>query len=326
MNSTKEFYQIFTYPFSEVKKECSVGGEGILLIYDRLAKQNKLRGKRILDAGCGTGQRVIDIAKYFREACIVGVDFSENSINIAKKQALQDKVTNIEFICGDLLTYVSPYKFDIINMYGVLHHIKDAEIVLKKLLGDLNETGIFVAWCYHKYGEYNRMLNRELLMTLLGGKGYSAGVELMNELEMSISENRYGNSYGDHLNKADCICKDADAFLNPYVRTYDFEELMLLVKTSGFDWFVVEQINYENQGYILNLEDDSNFPFWMFNPKNYLKSDKAYEYYRQLNKIDRLHVIELLVKPTGFTIFAGKKAAIGTMPERIRKNMIFFNE
>lgn len=44
------------------------------------------------------------------------------------------------------------------------------------------------------------------------------------------------------------------------------------------------------------------------------------ELYRSLTKVDQLKVIELLTKPTGFTILAGKKDSFRKLGKRVASN------
>jgi SAM-dependent methyltransferase len=322
MDKTRDFYNQFTYPFVGVKEHSNVGGDSIFYLFDLFSKRDGLKDQLFLDAGCGTGQRVLDIARHFKKAKFVGIDFSQSSIKIAKEQAEHDHIKNINFYCHNILTYQSKTKYSIINVNGVLHHIQNAGDVLKNLSSNLAEDGLLVAWCYHKYGEADRMINRDLLLTLLNEKkdDYQSGIELMKDMNMSISENRYGKSYGNALSKNDQLIKDADAFLNPYVRTFTFMELMRQIKDSGLDWIAVEQINFEDSGFLITLNENETKQFWVLNLKDHIKSNMAYTYYTSLSKLDKLHVIELLTKPTGFTVFAGTNKALARVPGRMRYN------
>jgi len=324
MDKTQDFYSQFTYPFVGVKSHCNIGGENIFYLLDLFSKRDGFKDQIFLDAGCGTGQRVLDIAKCFTKAKFVGVDFSESSITIAKEQAEHDNVKNIDFYCHDILTYQSNIKYNIININGVLHHIQNSRDAIKNLSLNLAEDGLLVAWCYNKYGEFNRMINRDMLLTLLGEKrsDYQSGIELMKDMNMSISENRYGKSYGNVLSEHDKLIKNVDAFLNPYVRTFTFLELIQQYKDSGLDWIAVEQVNFEDCGFLISLNENESKQFWILNIKNYMQSDIAYKYYTNLTKLEKLHVIELLIKPTGFTVFAGKMGLLERLPDRVRYNSI----
>ena len=75
--------------------------------------------KKVLDAGCGIGL----FSKYFEDAGaeVVGVDFSENMINVAKKLC-----QSAMFVSGDLTKLpFNDESFDVIYSSSVLIHIVD---------------------------------------------------------------------------------------------------------------------------------------------------------------------------------------------------------
>ncbi len=61
---------------------------------------NDLTGKRILDAGCGTGALSVELAK--RGAQVVGIDISPALIDIAEKRCPRELRGLIEFKAGDM--------------------------------------------------------------------------------------------------------------------------------------------------------------------------------------------------------------------------------
>lgn len=97
-----------------------------------------LRGKRILDLGCGFGETAVYWAK--KGAIVEGVDISSESINLAKKLAKKYNVTktcNFAQMTAENLKFKSSY-FDFAFGNGVLHHVtlepsaKEIWRVLKK--------------------------------------------------------------------------------------------------------------------------------------------------------------------------------------------------
>ncbi len=324
MNKIQDFYNKFTYPFTEVKPNVNLKGEALFVFLNFEADMNDFQGKRILDAGCGTGQRLIDIARTFPDAYFVGIDFSCNSIEIAKRQAASEGLKNIEFICADIYSYKAEQPFDIINSYGVIHHLPEPRRAVENLSKALKDDGLMIVWLYHKYGEFDRMLCREVINTLISDKNdFDSAAELMRDLNYKLSEERYGErTYGDSLNIKDELSKDADAFLHPHVMPYTFDEASMLLKDCGFEWVSVEQINMEGKGYFIGLGESRKVPKWILDINELLDSRKAQEYYEKLSKKDKLHVVELIAKPTGFTIFAGKSKAVNLLGSRTRGNLI----
>jgi magnesium-protoporphyrin O-methyltransferase len=61
-----------------------------------------LRGRRLLDAGCGTGALAIEAAR--RGACVVAVDLSSTLVELARSRMPRDLGSgSIEFLSGDML-------------------------------------------------------------------------------------------------------------------------------------------------------------------------------------------------------------------------------
>lgn len=77
--------------------------------------QTKYKGKtaRILDLCTGSGALAVSIAYYWPEVRITATDISEDALQVAGKNALQQGV-NIDFRRGDLFSPVHGEKFDII--------------------------------------------------------------------------------------------------------------------------------------------------------------------------------------------------------------------
>jgi ubiquinone/menaquinone biosynthesis C-methylase UbiE len=80
----------------------------------------------LIDCGCGPGTITIDLAKFIAPGHVVGIDFEENQINIAQKNALERKVPNVKFEVGDI--YKLPYpdnSFDAAFAHTIFQHLED---------------------------------------------------------------------------------------------------------------------------------------------------------------------------------------------------------
>jgi len=81
-----------------------------------------VRGKRILDIGCGDGTRSILLA--LRGAHVVGIDLSKQAIAAARARAYSHAVSkSTEFICCPLELYTGTCEFDVIIGWNILHHL-----------------------------------------------------------------------------------------------------------------------------------------------------------------------------------------------------------
>jgi magnesium-protoporphyrin O-methyltransferase len=84
-----------------------------------------LTGRRILDAGCGTGALAVEAAR--RGADVIGIDVSPQLISIACERAPRDVHGRVQFMSGDMLAPTLG-RFDHIVSMDVLIHYPAADI------------------------------------------------------------------------------------------------------------------------------------------------------------------------------------------------------
>jgi SAM-dependent methyltransferase len=98
--------------------------------------------KRILIAGCGSGQHAIQIAQHFPDEHVIAVDLSLPSLAYARRKAREARLRNIEFAQADILKIATiGGVFDRIEAVGVLHHLTDPEAGWRLLLSLLRPEG-----------------------------------------------------------------------------------------------------------------------------------------------------------------------------------------
>jgi SAM-dependent methyltransferase len=102
-------------------------------------------GKRILDAGCGTGRHTFHMARAGANE-VVGIDFSQ-AIEVAARNNRDNQ--NAHFIQADI--YHPPFppgSFDFVYSLGVLHHLPDPEKGFRTLLRLLRAGGYMNIYLY----------------------------------------------------------------------------------------------------------------------------------------------------------------------------------
>lgn len=79
-----------------------------------------LRGKRVLELGCGTGTLSAQLAE--AAASVTAVDFSEAMLNSARARLAHQR--NLKFVSGDILELDLDERFDVVCGLAMLHEIK----------------------------------------------------------------------------------------------------------------------------------------------------------------------------------------------------------
>lgn len=111
----------------------------------------------ILDVGCGFGQQSIWFAE--KGFNVVGVDYSELGIKIAKSDAAQKNCEiTPNFFCEDIMEFGCPRdsslpkQFDIIWLHKFLHQVRPQEFMkLRKKNLFFRQTGRSYCYQYHGY-------------------------------------------------------------------------------------------------------------------------------------------------------------------------------
>lgn len=102
-----------------------------------------LRGKRVLDAGCGTGALAIDLAR--RGAHVVAIDLSPTLVQLARERAPQDLGGGtLEFLSGDMLAPALGQFDHVVGMDSLIHYDRhDMVQVLSGLAARTNASIVF---------------------------------------------------------------------------------------------------------------------------------------------------------------------------------------
>ncbi len=102
-----------------------------------------IKGKKVLEIGCGAGQNSIAFAK--KGARVTGIDASREQIFFGKKLAEFNKV-KVKFIQGSIQTipWIKPNSIDLVFSAFALQYIKNLKKCFKEVYRILKRQGIFV--------------------------------------------------------------------------------------------------------------------------------------------------------------------------------------
>jgi magnesium-protoporphyrin O-methyltransferase len=79
-----------------------------------------LTGKRVLDAGCGTGAFAVEAAR--RGAEVVAIDLSPTLVNLARERLPAELAGQIDFQSGDMLSPALGHFDHVVAMDSVIHY------------------------------------------------------------------------------------------------------------------------------------------------------------------------------------------------------------
>jgi len=149
-------------------------------------KPEELKGKLILDVGCGMG-RFAEVATRWG-ARVVGVDLS------AAAQVAAGNLADRDFVALQADVFALPFareSFDFIYSIGVLHHTPNCEKAVKALPPYLKPGGSLSVWLYSGYNKWYRFSDLYRRVThrmpprLLHGM-LSVAVPLLNGVDQGL--------------------------------------------------------------------------------------------------------------------------------------------
>lgn len=111
-----------------------------LTLFERLGACD---GRQCLDAGCGGGDATLDLARLVGpRGTVLGVDLDEVKVRLARDEAAQQGVSNVEFKQADARTHAEPNAFDIIYARFLLTHLSDPSATVETFHDLLRPGGV----------------------------------------------------------------------------------------------------------------------------------------------------------------------------------------
>ena len=83
-----------------------------------------LKGKRVLDVGCGGG--ILSESMYFKGAEVIGIDLGEKALNVAKLHQLESGAkVDYQYVSVEELATQQQASFDVVTCMEMLEHVPD---------------------------------------------------------------------------------------------------------------------------------------------------------------------------------------------------------
>jgi 2-polyprenyl-3-methyl-5-hydroxy-6-metoxy-1,4-benzoquinol methylase len=149
------FYNGGGVPYSEFKRfhavmaEASSQGTVAPLVDQVLPLVSGLtaalqQGIDVLDLGCGSGKALNKLAATFPNSRFTGYDFSAETIAIAKVEAQQQQLQNVEFQVKDAATFDELERYDLITTFDAIHDQAKPDLALQNIHRALRSNGVYL--------------------------------------------------------------------------------------------------------------------------------------------------------------------------------------
>ena len=304
---TRKVVEMYSkYPFPSHGNHGNYFENIVLGTIQELSRERPI--KRLLDAGCGTGNITADIATALPNVEITAVDVTEQSLKLAKERVAERGFKNVTVRRSNLMEYDPDLGvFDFVYSQGVIHHLSDPLTGMKNLNRYLKKDHYAFVWLYAILGR-RELLNMREALNILGVDTLSweqrmsltketrpffwgaratllrRVIRVLDQLDKNGFKG-FGYFLSEHLKRSARSTVDdimlADQVLHPQDKFYRFREAYEMFEASGFEFVKI-------------LEGMSNSLSQSFGPNASLSARK------DLSTVDTYTLIELHEKPIGF--------------------------
>ena len=205
-----------------------------------------------LDAGCGTGEQTLGLARAYPDLDMTGVDFSEASLAFARDLS-RARGLPASFVRADLtrpLEGLGP--FDLVVCVGTLHHLPEPRAGLSALRGAIREGGVLLGMVYGTFGKQGLFRARDALRLLAGeGASREERLSLLSAAKLAVNSGPaeylralgYRARFGPDIAVREALERvvrgrsssyQADAFTHPQETSFTWAELDGELATAGF--------------------------------------------------------------------------------------------
>ncbi|MEO5338249.1 MAG: tetratricopeptide repeat protein [Magnetospirillum sp. WYHS-4] len=193
----------------------------------------------ILIAGCGTGRQAVMCARRYAGARILAIDLSRASLAHAIRQAEAQGHGDILFAQADILRLGSlDRRFDLIESFGVLHHMDDAAAGLGVLRGLLKPGGLMMLGLYSARAREDVMAVRRRCAGTGGPAGDLASIRRLRR-ELLAEGDRWSGirgADGSFWSASEC----RDLLFHVRERCFTLPEIGTLLAGQGLEFLTME--------------------------------------------------------------------------------------
>lgn len=203
----------------------------------RISKDD-LRGKLMLDAGCGNGSQSVAYTTLGLEVIAVDLSSGLEKGYAYRKLHAGARPERVHFVQGDLQQPpLAPHILDIIHSAGVLHHTPDTLTTFRALRPLLRPGGTFYVWLYKYEKLVTPVVNSiRAVTTKISPANFARLAELMALPFIGFCKtvNTLGIRDYSRINKREAALALMDIFGAPYAYYHSYDEVLGWYKAEGF--------------------------------------------------------------------------------------------
>ena len=228
-------------PISNMRERIRLGyrqGSSPDFIWSKLFPEKPYKDDlNVLIAGCGTNQAIYH-ALMFPNSQHYAIDVSEKSLRHVADMIKAYDLKNLEIDKKDIVDLTHDNEFDYVISTGVIHHTKNPEKSLSKLLQTTKSDGALFIMVYASYLRVGIYYLQDAFR-YLNLKPNKKGIEVAKRLIELSTKGHYAHRYIDSMNNSSGnkdLSFDAgfvDTFFNARDKAYDIYELKKLIDYAG---------------------------------------------------------------------------------------------
>lgn len=326
-NKVMELYNKYPWPLPEANTDWDFNDMGGLLVQYINEFSLTLAGKKMLDAGCGTGHNITMTSPSYPDTQFTAVDYCKTSLGIAKGLAKKRNNKNIKFHHGNLMEDLSHFgRFDLVYSCGVLVCVEDPHVAIKNLANVVKDDGAVMLWLYGAPGDHLRFTRKKIITTLMGldREDYELGIQLVDALGFEVPALWNLEGMSEKERKSQIV----DAYLHIHEYFFTSEMIDAMMRESDLYAYTILGINPENVGgYVavdlsLNslrgIKNNDEVTEWTdFN--KFLKTELLRDRYGRLSVFEKYKLLDEFFLPSGYVVVGLTKGFVDNLPSDFDK-------
>jgi SAM-dependent methyltransferase len=186
-----------------------------------------LEGARLLEVGCGTGNRTMLAAQRLGVAHFVGFDHSSASLSIARRVAEEEHYDHFSPVRGDLFDLPFPDgSFDVVVSWGVLHHTHDPLAGLGEMVRVCRPGGTIGVFVYNVFNHWRHNIQKRRVERRAGADP---------ERAFEVAHALYGRKPVEAMSISEVI-EFYDQYCHPHKSDHTFGEVLAWFDELGLEY------------------------------------------------------------------------------------------